>query len=264
MRDDAKHHNCPIQQLHLTTAYFLVIQVTASPSVRFLVRASYLQIYNEVISDLLKPDRNNLLIREGKKRGVFVEGLSEWVVRSPKEIYGKVINRCLYQNPHNTTSTAISISIAILFCVLLGLMRRGAAVRATGATKMNEISSRSHAVFIIIVEQNETEQGDDEHSGGTSNIRQTFKVGKLNLVDLAGSERVRRTISVAAALRIIFIRFCGKVRISGATGQRLEESKKINQSLSALGNVIAALTESKKRVHIPYRDSKLTRILEDR
>lgn len=68
---------------------------------RFLVRASYLQIYNEVISDLLKPERVNLTIREDKKRGVFVEGLSEWVVRSPAEIYG--------------------------------LMQRGAAVRATGA-----------------------------------------------------------------------------------------------------------------------------------
>ena len=71
-------------------------------------------------------------------------------------------------------------------------------------------------------------------------MRQSFKVGKLNLVDLAGSERVRLT---------------------GATGQRLEESKKINQSLSALGNVIASLIEGKP--HIPYRDSKLTRILED-
>jgi hypothetical protein len=69
-----------------------------------------------------------------------------------------------------------------------------------------------------------------------------LQVGKLNLVDLAGSERVRLT---------------------GATGQRLEESKKINQSLSALGNVIAALTETRGRQHIPYRDSKLTRILED-
>jgi kinesin family protein 3/17 len=68
-----------------------------------------------------------------------------------------------------------------------------------------------------------------------------YQVGKLNLVDLAGSERVR---------------------LSGATGQRLEESKKINQSLSALGNVIAALTDPKGRNHIPYRDSKLTRILE--
>jgi kinesin family protein 3/17 len=75
-----------------------------------------------------------------------------------------------------------------------------------------------------------------------SKVRQNFKVGKLNLVDLAGSERVR---------------------LSGATGQRLEESKKINQSLSALGNVIAALTDVKGRQHIPYRDSKLTRILED-
>ena len=67
-------------------------------------------------------------------------------------------------------------------------------------------------------------------------------MGKLNLVDLAGSERVR---------------------VTGATGKRLEESKSINQSLSALGNVIAALTDTKQRSHIPYRDSKLTRLLED-
>ncbi|CAM9956912.1 unnamed protein product, partial [Choristocarpus tenellus] len=56
------------------------IQRHASPRMRFLVRASYLQIYNEQISDLLKPERNNLTIREDKRRGVFVEGLSEWVV----------------------------------------------------------------------------------------------------------------------------------------------------------------------------------------
>ena len=68
--------------------------------------------------------RTNLAIREAKKRGVFVEGLSEWVVRSPEEIYG--------------------------------LMERGGAMRATGSTKMNELSSRSHAVFIIIAEQSET------------------------------------------------------------------------------------------------------------
>jgi hypothetical protein len=68
-------------------------------------------------------------------------------------------------------------------------------------------------------------------------------VGKLNLVDLAGSERVR---------------------VSGATGKRLEECKKINQTLSSLGNVISALTDNKQpKAHIPYRDSKLTRLLED-
>eukprot|EP01035_Chromulina_nebulosa_P016848 gene16848-22333_t len=209
------------------------IQRNASPRMRFLVRASYLQIYNEQISDLLKPERSNLTIREDKRRGVFVDGLSEWVVRSPAEIYG--------------------------------LMERGGAVRATGETKMNEASSRSHAVFIVIAEQSETVYVDDNgnemspedfqkfmhargvHRGQEINkledhIRQSFKVGKLNLVDLAGSERVR---------------------LSGASGQRLEETKKINQSLSALGNVIAALTEVNGRQHIPYRDSKLTRMLED-
>ena len=100
---------------------FRHIQSSVSPRMRFLVRASYLQIYNEVISDLLKPERTNLLIREDKKKGVYVEGLSEWVVRSPAEIYG--------------------------------LMERGGTTRATASTKMNEISSRSHAVFIVIVEQ---------------------------------------------------------------------------------------------------------------
>mmetsp|Transcript_1675 Transcript_1675/g.3912 ORF Transcript_1675/g.3912 Transcript_1675/m.3912 type:complete len:854 (-) Transcript_1675:171-2732(-) len=209
------------------------IQKFASPRMRFLVRASYLQIYNEQISDLLKPERSNLTIREDKRRGVYVEGLSEWVVRSPAEIYG--------------------------------LMERGGAIRATGETKMNELSSRSHAVFIVIAEQSETTYVDDNgveltaaefqkfvHSKGIrreqdmkqleSHVRQSFKVGKLNLVDLAGSERVR---------------------LSGATGQRLEESKQINRSLAALGNVISALTEAKSRAHIPYRDSKLTRMLED-
>jgi len=193
---------------------------------KFLVRASYLQIYNEVISDLLKPERQNLSIREDKRKGIYVEGLSEWIVRTPQEIYD--------------------------------LMKLGGAMRATGSTKMNEMSSRSHAIFIIIAEQsenfrinsdNEEETLDDAeiaaemaNNSNDDRIRQRFKVGKLNLVDLAGSERVRQT---------------------GATGQRLEETKKINQSLSALGNVVAALTDPKGRPHIPFRDSKLTRILED-
>jgi hypothetical protein len=115
---------------------------------------------------------------------------------------------------------------------------------------MNEVSSRSHAVFIVIVEQEEHSGNEAElqvdvidEEGKPSKSDSSFKVGKLNLVDLAGSERVA---------------------ISGATGTRLEESKKINQSLSSLGNVISALTDpSGSRSHIPYRNSKLTRILED-
>ena len=181
---------------------FGYIQGDTSVRSKYLVRASYVQIYNEVISDLLKPERANLSIREDKKRGVFVEGLSEWVVRTPDEIYG--------------------------------LMERGATQRTTGSTRMNELSSRSHAVFIIIVENSKLEE-----EAGQSELRQSFKVGKLNLVDLAGSERVRLT---------------------GATGVRLEESKKINQSLSALGNVIKALTEPKaggpsRPFHLPQSSS---------
>eukprot|EP00192_Tetraselmis_astigmatica_P009512 CAMPEP_0117662330 /NCGR_PEP_ID=MMETSP0804-20121206/7998_1 /TAXON_ID=1074897 /ORGANISM="Tetraselmis astigmatica, Strain CCMP880" /LENGTH=929 /DNA_ID=CAMNT_0005469227 /DNA_START=440 /DNA_END=3229 /DNA_ORIENTATION=- len=211
---------------------FITIENDSAPQSKYLVRASYLQIYNEVISDLLKPDKSNLVIREDRKRGVFVDGLSEWVVRSPAEVYS--------------------------------LMERGGTMRTTGATKMNEISSRSHAVFLVIVENCVTLGADDDDSGemaqklhdmGVINsskprtgngragpTRESVRVGKMNLVDLAGSERVH---------------------ITGATGKRLEESKKINQSLSALGNVIGALTETKQRQHIPYRDSKLTRILED-
>jgi kinesin family protein 3/17 len=179
---------------------FKCIEECTNPNARFLVRASYLQIYNEQLSDLLKHGVN-LTIREDGDRGVYVEGLSEWVVRSPAEV--------------------------------ATLMERGGSIRATAHTTLNDVSSRSHSVFIIIVERAEAND---------SGAKQSVRVGKLNLVDLAGSERVRLT---------------------GAKGARLEESKKINQSLSALGNVIAALTDNRGRAHIPYRDSKLTRLLED-
>eukprot|EP00345_Euplotes_harpa_P000188 CAMPEP_0168321164 /NCGR_PEP_ID=MMETSP0213-20121227/2108_1 /TAXON_ID=151035 /ORGANISM="Euplotes harpa, Strain FSP1.4" /LENGTH=612 /DNA_ID=CAMNT_0008322763 /DNA_START=496 /DNA_END=2336 /DNA_ORIENTATION=- len=190
---------------------FKFIENSSNKSKTFMVRASYLQIYNEVITDLLKKEMTQ--IREDKKKGVFVEGLSEWVVRSPLDIYN--------------------------------LMKDGMRNRATAATKMNDVSSRSHAVFIIIVEQMRNikdEVPDEIVKSKPNDVPREIKVGKLNLVDLAGSERVR---------------------VTGATGKRLDESKSINQSLSCLGNVIAALTDKKTRTHIPYRDSKLTRILED-
>ena len=129
------------------------------------------QIYNEVISDLLKPERTNLHIREDRKRGVYVDRLSEWVVRTPNEVYE--------------------------------LMERGAAQRAMGATKLNEVSSRSHAVLIIIVENAMDDEEEEEHLQlKFTQFKQrmmpqerpkSVKVGKLNLVDLAGSERVHVT-----------------------------------------------------------------------
>lgn len=100
--------------------------------------------------------------------------------------------------------------------------------RKVASTKMNADSSRSHSIFLINVKQEDTKT-------------ETKLTGKLYLVDLAGSEKVGKT---------------------GAEGETLEEAKNINKSLSALGNVISALAEGVK-THIPYRDSKMTRILQD-
>jgi hypothetical protein len=166
----------------------------------FLVRASYLEIYNEEVRDLLSKDpKNKLDLKEDPDRGVYVKDLTSYVVKSVSEMEN----------------------------VLLA----GKKNRSVGATLMNQDSSRSHSIFTIVIESSST--GAD----GSAHIR----AGKLNLVDLAGSERQSKT---------------------GATGDRLKEATKINLSLSALGNVISALVESKTQ-HIPYRDSKLTRLLQD-
>ncbi|KAJ4469405.1 kinesin heavy chain [Lentinula edodes] len=119
------------------------------------------------------------------------------------------------------------------------IMRTGGAARVVSSTNMNAESSRSHSIFLITILQRNTESG-------------AAKTGNLYLVDLAGSEKVGKT---------------------GASGQTLEEAKKINKSLSALGMVINALTDPKARnrfltppilvKYIPYRDSKLTRILQE-
>lgn len=118
------------------------------------------------------------------------------------------------------------------------LLTIGTKNRMVGATLMNAGSSRSHSIFIINLEQITTSNG--TAANDEENIA-TIKKGKLNLVDLAGSERQAKT---------------------GATGDRLKEATKINLSLSALGNVISALVDGKSK-HIPYRDSKLTRLLQD-
>ncbi|UZJ54529.1 hypothetical protein CBS101457_003849 [Exobasidium rhododendri] len=108
------------------------------------------------------------------------------------------------------------------------IMKQGGMARAVSSTNMNAESSRSHSIFLVSIQVRNTETG-------------TQKLGNLYLVDLAGSEKVGKT---------------------GASGQTLEEAKKINKSLSALGMVINALTDGKSS-HIPYRDSKLTRILQE-
>ncbi|ESO98169.1 hypothetical protein LOTGIDRAFT_226662 [Lottia gigantea] len=174
--------------------------ISRSQNQQYLVRASYLEIYQEDIRDLLSKDQSKRLeLKERPDTGVYVKDLSSFVTKSVKEI------------EH--------------------VMHVGNQNRSVGATNMNEHSSRSHAIFIVTVECSELGADNENH----------IRVGKLNMVDLAGSERQAKT---------------------GATGERLKEATKINLSLSALGNVISALVDGKS-THIPYRDSKLTRLLQD-
>merc|ERR1719410_2148024 len=117
----------------------------------------------------------------------------------------------------------------------------GRSSRVVGRTNMNAVSSRSHAIFVLNVETSSMIKIPDPNNKSKTIEEQKIKAGKLNLVDLAGSERQSKT---------------------GAQGVRFKEATKINLSLSALGNVISALVEGKGK-HIPYRDSKLTRLLQD-
>jgi len=113
----------------------------------------------------------------------------------------------------------------------MNMLDRGSGNKEVASTEMNAGSSRSHCIFSIVIESCEE----------LPNGEQAIKKGKLNLVDLAGSERQKKT---------------------KATGDRLKEAKSINLSLTNLGNVISALVDGKSK-HIPYRNSKLTRLLED-
>lgn len=174
--------------------------ISRSQNQQYLVRASYLEIYQEEIRDLLAKDQSRRLeLKERPDTGVYVKDLSSFVTKSVREI------------EH--------------------VMNVGNQNRSVGSTNMNEHSSRSHAIFVITIECSELGPDGENH----------IRVGKLNLVDLAGSERQTKT---------------------GAQGERLKEATKINLSLSALGNVISALVDGKS-THIPYRDSKLTRLLQD-
>ncbi|KAJ8538106.1 hypothetical protein K7X08_014646 [Anisodus acutangulus] len=122
-------------------------------------------------------------------------------------------------------------------------LEQGSLSRATGSTNMNNQSSRSHAIFTITMEQMRKTGSNDGNSNEC--MTEEYLCAKLHLVDLAGSERAKRT---------------------GSDGLRFKEGVHINRGLLALGNVISALGDEKKRkegVHVPYRDSKLTRLLQD-
>ncbi|GER25788.1 kinesin motor family protein [Striga asiatica] len=172
----------------------------------FLLRMSYMEIYNEEINDLLAPEHRKLQIHESIERGIFVAGLREEIVASPDQV--------------------------------LELMEFGESHRHIGETNMNVYSSRSHTIFRMIIESRER-SGDVAAEFSCDAVR----VSVLNLVDLAGSERAAKT---------------------GAEGVRLKEGSHINKSLMTLGTVIKKLSEGAESQggHVPYRDSKLTRILQ--
>ncbi|KAB2066288.1 hypothetical protein ES319_A09G149900v1 [Gossypium barbadense] len=175
----------------------------------YSVKVTFLELYNEEITDLLAPEeiskvaledkqKKQLPLMEDGKGGVLVRGLDEEIVTSASEIFT--------------------------------LLERGSAKRRTAETLLNKQSSRSHSLFSITIHIKEaTPEGEE-----------LIKCGKLNLVDLAGSENISR---------------------SGARDGRAREAGEINKSLLTLGRVINALVEHLG--HIPYRDSKLTRLLRD-
>ncbi|XP_044728011.1 kinesin-like protein Klp98A isoform X2 [Chrysoperla carnea] len=184
----------------------------------YRTEVSYLEIYNERVKDLLQENtHHNLRVREHPERGIYVENLSTHLVSDYSDIQDCMV--------------------------------RGNRQRTTASTNMNDVSSRSHAIFTIMFIQ-----------AGVSNGVPSETVSKVHLVDLAGSERADAT---------------------GATGQRLKEGAHINKSLVTLGSVISALAElcndannisnstnsinhkSSRSVHIPYRDSVLTYLLKD-
>ncbi|CAH0719348.1 unnamed protein product, partial [Brenthis ino] len=245
------------------------IENNASPDITHLVSCSYVELYLEDVRDLLSKDCKKLTIRGQELNGFYIPEMTSVVCKSAAE--------------------------------MVRAMRAGNRNRAAARTDMNEHSSRSHAVFLVTVETAHRTtnrircpiiidryvgrppsaavgtSGCDPAAGGRAgglrsydtcytlhlkdggfvlirtvlcvvmwshccfdNYRFWMSVGKLNLVDLAGSERQRKT---------------------GAGGERLREAARINQALSSLGNVISALAENSP--HVPYRDSKLTRILQD-
>ncbi|KAE9448282.1 hypothetical protein C3L33_19830, partial [Rhododendron williamsianum] len=172
---------------------FSIIQDT--PGREFLLRVSYLEIYNEVINDLLDPTGQNLRVREDAQ-GTYVEGIKEEVVLSPGHA--------------------------------LSFIAAGEEHRHVGSNNYNLFSSRSHTIFTLMIESS---AHGDEYDG--------VVFSQLNLIDLAGSESSKTETS----------------------GLRRKEGAYINKSLLTLGTVIGKLSEGKAS-HVPYRDSKLTRLLQ--
>jgi hypothetical protein len=185
--------------------------------------ASFVEIYQEKLRDLLLPFNNTRLrLREDRTRGVWIDGAGSISI--------------------DTVQTGMA------------LLARGTAQRSTGCTAMNAESSRSHSVLLLtFTKRRSSRAGSPELSFSSSST--------LSIVDLAGSERAQKT--AASGVRLDEAKYINKVSGGGIrhTWRRVANLERSYQSLSALGNVINALADDKAR-HVPYRDSVLTRLLQ--
>ncbi|KAI4316678.1 hypothetical protein L6164_024634 [Bauhinia variegata] len=201
--------------------------------IEFQLQVSFIEILKEEVRDLLdsspmsKPETAN-----GHAGKVTLPGKPPIQIR---ETSNGVI----------TLAGSTEVSVTTLK-EMAACLEQGSLSRATGSTNMNSQSSRSHAIFTITLEQmRKLNPAIPSESSINETMNEEYLCAKLHLVDLAGSERAKRT---------------------GSDGLRFKEGVHINKGLLALGNVISALGDEKKRkegVHVPYRDSKLTRLLQD-
>ncbi|CAH9144871.1 unnamed protein product [Cuscuta epithymum] len=206
---------------------------TLKHQTEFQLHVSYIEIHKEEVRDLLDPSCiNKSEVANGHAGKVTIPGKPPIQIR---ETSNGVITLA------GSTECSVRTLKEMADC-----LEQGSLCRATGSTNMNHQSSRSHAIFTITMEQmqkmNPTVSID---SNDSDCMTEEYLCAKLHLVDLAGSERAKRT---------------------GSDGLRFKEGVHINKGLLALGNVISALGDEKKRkdgAHVPYRDSKLTRLLQD-
>ncbi|XP_069894849.1 kinesin-like protein KIF21A isoform X2 [Dipodomys merriami] len=197
------------------------------PPPDFKVNAQFLELYNEEVLDLFDTARD--IDAKNKKSNIRIHEDSTGGIYTV-----------------GVTTRTVNTESEMMQCLKLGALSR-----TTASTQMNVQSSRSHAIFTIhvcqtrVCPQAEAENATDNKMVSESSQMNEFETltAKFHFVDLAGSERLKRT---------------------GATGERAKEGISINCGLLALGNVISALGDKSKRAtHVPYRDSKLTRLLQD-
>ncbi|KAG7943576.1 hypothetical protein I3843_15G048300 [Carya illinoinensis] len=206
---------------------------TLKHQTEFQLHVSFIEILKEEVRDLLDPTSlSKSETANGHSGKVPVTGKPPIQIR---ETSNGVITLA------GSTEFSVSTLKEMATC-----LEQGSLCRATGSTNMNNQSSRSHAIFTITLEQmRKFNPAICSDSSLNETMNEEYLCAKLHLVDLAGSERAKRT---------------------GSDGLRFKEGVHINKGLLALGNVISALGDEKKRkegVHVPYRDSKLTRLLQD-